>query len=142
MSEGAARSEPVFFIDRALGSRRVAQALSDAGARVEVHDDHFPKDTPDEDWLPEVAARGWIVVTKDQRIAYRNLEKLAVAQSGARLFVLVNRNLSAASMSAALVAALPRMARFADDEVAPFIAKVFQDGRVQAWRTAEDLAEP
>ena len=37
----------VFFIDRALGSRRVAQALRDVGATVEVHDDHFAKDAAD-----------------------------------------------------------------------------------------------
>ena len=131
----------VFFIDRALGSRRVAQALRDAGATVEVHDDHFAKDTADEDWLPEVARRGWVVLTKDRRIAYRTLERMAVARAGARLFVLVNQNMSAASMSAALVAALPRMGRFVGSEDPPFIAKVFQDGRVEAWRTAEELGE-
>ncbi len=134
-------AEPlVFFIDRALGSRRVAGALREAGAVVEVHDDHFAKDTADEDWLPEVARRGWVVLTKDQRIAYRRLEREAVARAGARLFVLVNRNMSAASMSAALVVALPRARRIAVDEEAPFIAKVFQDGRIEVWRTAGDLA--
>lgn len=136
----AEADELVFFIDRALGSRRVAEALRDAGAVVEVHDDHFAKDTADEDWLPEVARRGWVVLTKDRRIAYRTLERLAVARAGARLFVLVNQNMSAASMSAALVGALSRMRRFVATEDAPFIAKVFQSGRVEAWRTAEDLA--
>ena len=38
--------EPVFFIDRSLGRRHVAQALRAAGAVVEIHDDHFPQDAP------------------------------------------------------------------------------------------------
>src|SRR3990170_635119 len=36
----------VFFIDRSLGKRVVAQSLRDAGAHVEVHDDYFPQDPP------------------------------------------------------------------------------------------------
>ena len=106
-----------------------------------MHDDHFAKDTADEDWLPEVARRGWVVLTKDRRIAHRTLERMAVARAGARLFVLVNQNMSAASMCAALVAALPKMGRFVGSEEAPFIAKVFQKGRVGAWRTAGELGE-
>ena len=36
------KQKPVFFIDRALGKRAVAEALRKAGAIVEIHDDHFP----------------------------------------------------------------------------------------------------
>ena len=41
----------VFFVDRSLGKHIVAQALRAAGARVEVHDDHFPQDATDVEWL-------------------------------------------------------------------------------------------
>jgi hypothetical protein len=56
-----------FFLDRSLGKEIVAQALRAAGADVEIHDDHFPPDAKDEDWLTEVGSLGWIVLTKDRR---------------------------------------------------------------------------
>ena len=42
-----------FFVDRSLGKHVVAVALRSAGARVEVHDDHFSPDATDEHWLTE-----------------------------------------------------------------------------------------
>jgi hypothetical protein len=52
--------EIVFFIDRSLGRKAVATALRNAGARVEVHDDHLPQDAKDEEWLRYVGEReGW-----------------------------------------------------------------------------------
>jgi len=36
----------------------VATALRDAGATVEIHDDHFPPDALDETWLHAVGHRG------------------------------------------------------------------------------------
>jgi hypothetical protein len=48
-----------FFLDHQIGRYQVAEALRAAGAVVEVHLDHFPGDTPDMDWLPEVGRRGW-----------------------------------------------------------------------------------
>jgi len=56
------------FLDRSLGRRQVAEALRNAGARIEIHDDHFGPETTDEDWLREAGRRGWIVLTKDARI--------------------------------------------------------------------------
>lgn len=31
-----------------------------------MHRDHFPEDAADVEWLPEVAARGWVILSKDQ----------------------------------------------------------------------------
>lgn len=64
-----------FFIDRNLGSRIVAQALVNAGENVQVHDEHFPMDAKDEEWIPVVCQRGWIILTKDSRIAYRQIRE-------------------------------------------------------------------
>jgi uncharacterized protein with PIN domain len=61
----------VFFLDRNLGTKQVAEALRQAGAIVEIHNDYFLPDANDEEWLPEVGKRGWIVLTKDDRIRYR-----------------------------------------------------------------------
>jgi hypothetical protein len=34
---------PILFLDRSLGKKTVAEALRGIGAKVEVHDDHFPR---------------------------------------------------------------------------------------------------
>jgi uncharacterized protein with PIN domain len=59
--------ESTFFVDRSLG-RRLGIALREAGWNVELHDDHFKDDTPDEKWLEEVGKKGWVVLTKDKAI--------------------------------------------------------------------------
>lgn len=61
----------VFFIDRSLGQKVIAGRLRQCGVQVEIHDDHFPQNDPDEDWISEVGKRGWVVLTKDDRIRYR-----------------------------------------------------------------------
>ena len=71
--------KPTFFIDRALGRKYVADALRNAGAKVEVHEDHFLPDAPDTEWLPEVSQRGWLILTKDDAIGRNILEQVAIA---------------------------------------------------------------
>ena len=101
----------VFFLDRNLGTKHVAHALRAAGATVEVHNDHFLQDARDEIWLPEVGKRGWVVLTKDDRIRYRPTERAAVISARVALFVLSSGNLNGEDMAQAFVAALPRMSR-------------------------------
>ena len=81
--------ERVYFTDRDLGRRIFPGLLKEAGLRVEIHDDHFEPDAHDVDWLPEVAARGWVVLSNDQKILRRPLEREAVRRSGAALLVLI-----------------------------------------------------
>jgi hypothetical protein len=97
---------------------------------VEVHDDHFLQDARDEEWLREVGQRGWIVLTRDDRIRHRLHERTALLQAGVRAFVLVRRSLSGLAMAEAFVQALPAMQRFVAQHQAPFIARVTQTGNV------------
>jgi hypothetical protein len=70
-----------FYIDRCLGNKLIVETLRSAGVTVEIHDDHFAKDAPDLDWIPEIGKRGWVVLTKDARIGTNQLERLAVASA-------------------------------------------------------------
>lgn len=94
--------EVVFFLDRSLGRVHVSQALRALGARVEIHDDHFPLDARDADWLPEVGRRGWVVLMKDKRIRRNRLERDALLASGVRAFVLTSGNLTGPEMAEVL----------------------------------------
>jgi predicted nuclease of predicted toxin-antitoxin system len=121
---------PTFFLDRALGKRKVADALRATGAPVEVHEDHFPSDARDEDWLSEVGKRGWVVLTKDRHIRYRASEKRALMRAGIAVFVLTSGNLTGDDMATAFVAAMPRIQKLLRSLKPPFIAKVTRSGTV------------
>lgn len=133
------RKRTVFFIDRCLGSVRLAAALRQSGITVEIHDDHFPKDAQDEDWLPEVGKRGWIVLTKDSRIAKRTSERLAVASANIRMFVLASQNLPGQDMVEVFRKAFMAMQAFTRKNPSPFIAKIYKSGEVSEWKNHEEL---
>jgi hypothetical protein len=86
--------EIVFFIDECLGGKLLSEIFIEADERVELHRDHFQQGTKDEVWLGLVAANNWVILTADQHIRTNNLERQAVEESGARLFVLVSGNLT------------------------------------------------
>jgi hypothetical protein len=97
--------------------------LRRAGARVEVHDDHFAQDALDEVWLT-VGQRGWLAITKDKNIRRRTLEREALLRARVGVFFVAGGNLSGADMAARLVAQLGAMRRFAADQPRPFLAIV------------------
>lgn len=122
---------PVFFLDRNLGRYTIAQALRQAGARVEIHDDHFPRNAKDEEWLREVGQRGWIILTNDKKIRYRSNERTALMQANGRAFVIVARgDISAHIVAEILVRALPAIHRFVARHAPPFIARVTRSSTV------------
>lgn len=134
-------SLPIFFIDRCLGKHPIQEFLRDMGVRVEIHDDHFPQNTLDQDWLPIIGERGWIILTKDARIARNTLERQAVARANLRMFTLASKNLSGEETASAFREALPLMLKFIAENPAPFIAKVYKNGKVSGWKTAQDLRD-
>jgi predicted nuclease of predicted toxin-antitoxin system len=121
---------PVFFIDRSLGKKAVADALRQANLEVHVHDEYFPRDARDEEWLAEVGRRGWVVLTKDTRIRYRAAELAALMRSGVTAFVLTSGNLRGAEMAEIFLKALPAICRLVARYTPPFVASVTKSGSV------------
>lgn len=122
---------PVFFLDRCLGKGAVAQALRAAGVRVEVHDDRFAKDCPDEQWIRAVGKWGWIILTKDKRVRRNSTERRALADAQAVVFMLSSGNSTGAENAAAYAAALAEMTRLFRDGTRPIIAGVSMKGEVK-----------
>jgi hypothetical protein len=129
----------VFFVDRSLGKNAVASQLRDAGVRVEIHDDWFQPDAPDEAWLTSVGQRGWIVLTKDKRIQHRLIEQAAVVAASVRLFALSGGNLTGTEMGAIFVKAHRRISTCAQANRPPFIARVYRDGSVKIVMSHKQL---
>jgi predicted nuclease of predicted toxin-antitoxin system len=110
-------------VDRSLG-RGVAAALRKAGAHVRAHDDLFPPDATDAQWLTEAGRQGWVVLTKDARIRFRVLERNALLAAGVRAFVLTSGNLRGEEMAEVFVRNLDRMVRLVERRPGPFIARI------------------
>ena len=67
------------------------------------------------------------------------LERMAVANAGVSLFVLASQNLSGKQMAEIFLASITKMQEFVRTHSAPFIAKVYRDGRVEMWKDAQAL---
>lgn len=85
-------SDHTFFLDRALQSYALRDALVALGARVEMHRDHFAEDAEDTEWLPKVASLGWIILSKDQ---FNWIERRAMIYANGRAFLLRQGSLQA-----------------------------------------------
>jgi predicted nuclease of predicted toxin-antitoxin system len=121
----------VFFIDRSLGIDPIRTELSKADLEVKIHDDIFARDEEDRVWLQVVGEKGWVVLTKDQRLRYRPLEKAALRSSRARVFVLTAGNLRGVEIASVFLAALPQICKILHSLPGPFVASVSQSGRVR-----------
>ncbi len=134
VANSASRKPPeelTFFLDRQLGRYKIAAALRDADLRVEIHDDHFAQDAPDIEWLAGAGKKGWIVVTRDERIRYRVAEMQALRRAKVRAFVLTAQgNLRAEMLAENFLKALSKLRRVVEEQDPPFVAKISRSGDV------------
>lgn len=125
----AARLESLrFFLDYQIGRFVVADALRAAGARVEVHIDHFAQNAPDTQWIPEVGRRKWILITKDQNIRRNPLERAAYQAAKLRGFVVTGKDMSGPELADLLVRCLPGMVRRVADRRGPRLFSISRGG--------------
>ena len=72
---------PVLFFDRDVGiALPQALALLRLPTRVEYLQNHFPADSQDDQWMPVVGARGWILIGHDRMHHRRHPESSAIHQ--------------------------------------------------------------
>ena len=131
----AASSKPpeplTVFLDESLDSGSIAQSLAAAGAIVERLTAHFPKGTNDEAWLSLAGSKGWIVLTRDKRIRYRQLERWALQAAGVRAFVFTGGNVTLSATATVLAEALPAIRDVCASDPGPFIYHIGRAGRPQ-----------
>ena len=117
-----------FFLDHQIGRYVVAEKLRAAGAIVEVHLDHFEGDAPDTKWIPEVAKRDWILITKDQHIRRNPLERAAYEAAGLRGFVATGKDMSGEELGELLARCLDGMVRRAHNRPGPLLFAISRNG--------------
>lgn len=117
-----------FFLDYQIGRYVVAQALRNAGARVEVHLDHFSQAAADTEWIPEVGHRDWVLITKDQNIRRNPLERAAYESAKLRGFVVTGKDMDGKELGDLLVRCLPGMVRRVAGRTGPMLFTISRGG--------------
>lgn len=92
----------VWWFDRCLG-KQLPTRMAELGADVRRYGDLYPDDPakPDIDWIPEVTARGWVIVTKDKNIRRDAAEWNVLLNARARYVCLASANMTGQSRSPA-----------------------------------------
>ena len=134
-------ADVVFFLDRALGTNDVRQALQSAGAVVEIHADHFDPDVEDPVWIEFAGSKGWVILSKDKHLKSNILELRTLLQANTASFLLTNAEATGAQMGRIYLNALPQMLRFLRKFSTPFIATVSNAGIVSLVHNYSSIAK-
>lgn len=127
-ASSASRPSSTYFLDRQIGRYTVAAAMRAAGAAVEIHDDHFGPLTDDLVWIPQVAARNWVLITLDQNIRRNPLQRAAYKAAALKGFILTGHGMNGVEIARLLVACLPRMTRRVASAKGPLLYTISRFG--------------
>ena len=111
------------FLDRSVGTRKIAAALRAQQLDVETIVDRYGVAnllTRDEQWIAEASRDGRLLTSADQRIRYRPLERMAICVHAARCVTFAAGNLTADEMITLFLRHLPHIARIAGSP-GPFV---------------------
>ena len=85
----------------------------------------FAQGTQDVVWLTEAGAQRWVVITRDDRIRYNQLEKQAVLAAKLRFFSITSSSLTGQEAASLIVSAVRAITRVCRQHAATgFIAKI------------------
>lgn len=111
--------------------RELADALQQRGRLVHMHRQVFPDETPDRVWIPDVARRGWIIVTRDRRLQHRHIEWMAFLRGKARVLWFRGDRASNVEIKEGFLSALERIDLLTSQLEPPYIIKVTPAGHVE-----------
>ncbi|MEV0282714.1 hypothetical protein AB0H36_01210 [Kribbella sp. NPDC050820] len=94
---GPTSEQPRFYIDVGLGGIAIPHLVRRLGSEALTKHEVFGRRTvEDTEWIAWADAEDLVVLTKDDAIRRRPLERAALARSGLRVFCLTNANLTKA----------------------------------------------
>lgn len=121
---------PVFFLDRGLGRRHVADAIREAGFEVVLMADVFDDDgqnVGDDEWIEFVSDQSWVALTKDAALVRAHTD--AIRASTIRVFALPNANMTGPEMAERFSANIDRIVQ-RSRQPGPFV-DIVHPGRVE-----------
>lgn len=86
----------------------------------------------DIDWIPIVARRGWLIITKDRKMLTRSHERRALVDNAAAVVLISPADLKLDEMFALLLANADRLMELADSRVRPFAVQLAPDGTIKS----------
>lgn len=95
--------------------------MCDAAANVEHVGGAFPYGTEDDVWLSTCGKRGWIVLTRDQRIRHRRLELDSLQSYGVAAFCFIVGEATADDVADIVEAMLQKFVNMSVSEPKPFL---------------------
>lgn len=102
---------PDLFVDRSLGRVTVPRLLREHGLRLTTLAERYgvPADEKitDVEWLGDAGRNGEAVLMKDEMIAHRPAERVAVVEHSVRCFCLARKDLSGPAMANEILQNLP-----------------------------------
>jgi len=117
------------FLDRSLGTKKIAEALRALELDVETIRDRYgdaSTKTDDDVWIRDATDDGRVLIGADQRIRYNKLERTTICRNAARCFTFPNGNLTAADMIARLERHLAKIIRCAETP-GPYVYHILDD---------------
>lgn len=124
------RDDLIFWVDRCLGAHIVPDELRAAGIAIRTYADLYPTDddVADAEWIPEVTARGWIILTKDEAISRNPTEVSALRRAKALYVCLAAKGMTAAAQVECLLQQWRTIEGVVATRKPPVIVKVTRTG--------------
>ena len=124
-------ASPVLFFDRDVGIT-LPQALGvlKLPTRVEYHQEHFPIDARDDDWMPRVGSLGWTLIGHDSRHHQEESELSAIKQHEIGCFYLWGAGAFRWEKMRCFLRAYENILEAAARTPRPFIYRVTEKGRL------------
>lgn len=118
-----------------MGGPQVAAALRSIGATVITQHElvargELEQDALDEEWLRLCGKNAWAVITKDDKINERKIEREAFEAAGIPVFVWKGHGATGPDMSAALAAAYPQMLEAIRKWLPPFMCRIGRNSKL------------
>lgn len=134
---GSARnpgSPPVLFFDRDIGTAvpLAMVVLKVRGLSLEFHENYFPPDAQDADWLPVVGGWGWYVIGHDSRHHLEQKELDAIREYQIGCFYLWGSQALRWEKARCLLNAYEGIRDAIDSAPRPFIYRILKSGELQA----------
>ena len=123
---------PTLFIDRCAWSIRLGEALTTSKIKFIPHDQLFVRNCPDEEWLPVVGKKGWIVLTRDKNIRRKPNELKAFKQNRVKAIVLASGQASAADTADLVVKFYAKLMRKLQNTKPPAMFTITLTGTISA----------
>lgn len=92
--------------------------------KVEVHSDKFGPEEDDDVWIPKCAAGDLIIVSGDKAIETDPINRRAVEESGAKVFMTAENNSKAEEWAAAIIIGRRKLAAIVDRNNGPFFVEI------------------